>query len=134
LQKIFNETTYEKEDDKKTNLDKILIGLIYIEEANNEDEIKNKYGTIVGNQKLQDLLENSIKEKDALMFEAENHIKNSNLKDVANEILKRLEVDKLKETLRKETETLDDKNTTNESRDQSVENIKRVQEKIKELT
>jgi hypothetical protein len=111
-----------------------LIGLIYIEEANNEDEIKNKYGTIVGNQKLQDLLENSIKEKDALMFEAENHIKNSNLKDVANEILKRLEVDKLKETLRKETETLDDKNTTNESRDQSVENIKRVQEKIKELT
>ena len=132
--KNLNETTYEKEDDKKTNLDKILIGLIYIEEANNEDEIKNKYDTIIGNQKLQDLLENSIKEKDALMFEAENHIKNSNLKDVANEILKRLEVDKLKETLRKETEALDDKNTTNESRDQSVENIKRVQEKIKELT
>ena len=121
---------------KIVNLERILAGIIFLEEFNKSKKSKNlkeKWQQIVNKEKVEEILANFEKNKEALIFETENYGEKGSLDEIAKDILKRLELKELKTKLQKITIILDDKSLSKENKKKTEANFNKIQKRIQEL-
>ena len=121
---------------KIINLERILSGIIFLEEFNKSQEskkLKEKWQKIVNKEKVEEILANFEKNKEALIFETENYGEKGSLDEIAKDILKRLELKELKTKLQKITIILDDKSLSKENKKKTEANFNKIQKRIQEL-
>jgi len=121
---------------KIINLERILSGIIFLEEFNKNKkskELKEKWQKIVNKEKVEEILANFEKNKEALIFETENYGEKGSLDEIAKDILKRLELKELKTKLQKITIILDDKSLSKENKKKTEANFNKIQKRIQEL-
>ncbi|OHB01327.1 MAG: DNA primase [Candidatus Zambryskibacteria bacterium RIFCSPLOWO2_01_FULL_35_19] len=121
---------------KIVNLERILAGIIFLEEFNKSKKSKNlkeKWQQIVNKEKVEEILANFEKNKEALIFETEGYGEKGSLDEIAEDILKRLELKNLKTKLQKITIILDDKNLSKKDQKETKTDFNKIQKRIKEL-
>ncbi|PIR40350.1 MAG: DNA primase [Candidatus Zambryskibacteria bacterium CG10_big_fil_rev_8_21_14_0_10_34_34] len=142
LKKIDQKENLNKEEgpfknySKVVNLERILAGIIFLEEFNKSKKSKNlkeKWQQIVDESKVTEILENFKENKEALIFETEGYGEKGSLDEIAEDILKRLELKNLKTKLQKITIILDDKNLSKKDQKETKTDFNKIQKRIKEL-
>jgi len=133
-------STETKESIKNINLnevslERIIIGLIFSEEFNNKKStLKEKWQKIIGKEEIERRLENYAENKEALIFEAEMHLMGGDIKKTEEEIIRRVELEYLKNKLQEIAITLDNQNISKEEEKRAKLDFKNIEEKIKKLT
>lgn len=120
----------EKEEIKK-DPESILIGLIFTNGGDRAKELIERYSKIVGEEEVKENLSRYEKDKEVLMFQSEKYINDENENNIIDEVLNRIELNRLKNVMKENTEKLDRSNDENKKTIQ--ESIKRISDRIKEL-
>ena len=113
------------------------VNFFLVEEYQNKNkkskELKEKWQKIVNKEKVEEILANFEKNKEALIFETEGYGEKGSLDEIAEDILKRLELKNLKTKLQKITIILDDKNLSKKDQKETKTDFNKIQKRIKEL-
>lgn len=115
----------------KSDLESVLVGLIFINKDNSGDDLLEKYSKIIGKDRAIEILSNYEKDKDLLMFQSEKFIDGKDMDKISQEILNRIELEHLKKELKENTGKLD-KSDTEDTKKIEAE-IKVISNRIKEL-
>lgn len=120
---------------KTTNLERIIVGIIYLEESEdkNSKNLRGKWQSIAGKDEINAIIEIHQEEKEALIFEAERYSKEGDLKKVSEEILRRIESENLKQKIKKIAAKLDEKGISKEDEKESKIEFEKVQKRIEEI-
>jgi len=125
-----------KNHPKTVNLERILAGVIFLEKSNKNKKakkLKEKWQKIVDKERVEKILENFKKNKEALIFETESYGEKESLDETAEDILRRLELKELKAELQKITITLDDKSLSKKMEKKTKVDFNKIQKRIKEI-
>ena len=123
----------------ETNLLRLYAGIIFREEAegaataSGKNILRKELSQILGDERAIEILESYENEKESLIFEAEQSAEVGNIEKVGEELLKRIEVTKLREELHKKTLLLDQKNSLQDE-DVIKSEIESVSKRIQELS
>ncbi len=115
----------------KNDPESVLVGLIFINKDNNQEEIIKNYSHIVGDDRVREILDSYERDRDLLMFQAEKYLENGNTEKVVKEILSRVELEYLKRRLTEKTNILD--RSGGEDTKRLEDEIKNISTRIKEL-
>ncbi|MFA6270334.1 MAG: DNA primase [Candidatus Paceibacterota bacterium] len=119
---------------KKTSLERIMVGLVYLEELQDQKSpTKEKWVKILGQSRIEEIFDNYKENQEALIFEAEMHASGGDLEKTKADILQRLELQNLKQQLQRTAMELDDKNILKEAEDKIKTEIDKIQKHIKEI-
>ena len=118
---------------------RLYAGIIFREEAegaataSGKNILRKELSQILGDERAIEILESYENEKESLIFEAEQSAEVGNIEKVGEELLKRIEVAKLREELHKKTLLLDQKNSLQDE-DVIKSEIESVSKRIQELS
>lgn len=136
IKKIKNQDkSVEKNDPIKSlaipNLEKIMIGFIFLEESQNKKNkiLREKWEDIIGKEEIQKNIERFESEKEALIFEAERYNDN----ETAEKLLRRLEINTLKDRLQKTAITLDDPSISKKEEEATKKEFSKIEIKLQNL-
>lgn len=124
---------------KTINLERMMAGLVFLEESKkskggkNPKHLKEKWQEIIGAEEVKEILDNYKEDEEALIFEAEAHGAEGDLKEISDDILRRIELENLKQKLQRVTITLDDKNLSKAEEKKIKTELEKIQKRIKEL-
>lgn len=118
------------------NLERIMASMIFLKESEDKNtlDLRKKWQEITGYDEVEKILEKYEKEKDALVFEAEKYSGDSDTEKICNEILDRIELQKLKQKLQQTAILLDDDSVSKEEEADIKADIEKIQKRIKELS
>lgn len=125
---------------KIMNLERIMASLIFLEESEkgkkngSSEHLRKKWQEIIGKEEVEKTLSNYEEDREVLIFEAERYnIVGENFKKVSEEVLRRVELENLKQKLQKTASLLDDKNVSSEDEKKIKSNFEKIQKRIREL-
>ncbi len=120
----------------KIDLKRIIISLIFLEELKHKEEstIRKKLRDIIGEEELNTLSVSFESEKEALLFEGDTHCGDKDSGEIADDILKRIEINTLKQQLQEKARILDDTSIKKEEEEKIVEEMRNIQKKIEQIT
>jgi len=139
LKKIKTEEIKDGETNHKqtkiTNLERIMAGIIFLEEStpNGKNKWKEKWQKIGGLEAIEEILNEYKSEKEELIFEAERNSIGENPEKGYDEVLRRLELQFLKQKLQNTAKLLDQKNISQTEDKEFREDLERIQKRIKEI-
>lgn len=116
-----------------------MIGMIFLEESKKNKESKNperlmkKWQEIIGKEEAEEILNNHMEEKEALIFEAERHSEEGNINNTSIDVLRRIELKHLKQRLQRTAALLDDAGLSKEKEKEAKAEFKEIQKRIKEF-
>lgn len=117
------------------SLERMIAGLVYLDESvpKSSKGLRERWGNIVGQDTAEETLNKYEESKEALIFEAEIHSKDKQIEKIFEEILNRIELESLKNKLRKITGKLDTKELTAAEESDLQKELREIQKRIKEL-
>lgn len=119
---------------EKVNLERLMTGLIFLEESSNQKSpLKEKWENILGVEEVETIFSNYKENREALIFEAEMHALGGDLEKTKNEILRRTELDILKQKLQNIVISLDDRNISEAEEKRQKSELAKIQKHIQEL-
>lgn len=141
LQKIINnegneEKEYDiKKENNQSNLERILVGIILLQESINKDtsKLRTELKRILGNDKAEDIISKYEDEKDLLIFELEKYNNSRDFDDIGKEVIQRLELNFLKDETRRYAVEMDNKNISKEEYKKIENEFNKIQNRIREL-
>ncbi len=134
--KITKEIKLPEKYPKIINLERILAGIILLGESGKNkkfENLKKKWQKIANKDKVEESLKNFEKDKEALIFETEKYGEEGDLVEIAEDILRRIELKNLKIELQRITIQLDDKNLSKRELKETELNFNKIQKHIKEI-
>lgn len=138
LKRIVRTGLQEKSDSsekpKIVNLERTMASIIFLNEfmKDGNRSLKKKWQEISGKEKVDEILKNYEEEKEALMFEAERLNLGNNAKNEYDDILKRIELQNLKQNLKETAASLD--NSTSKKEEEKLQaEFKKTEKRINEL-
>jgi DNA primase len=137
---VNNEGNTEKEytiknENNVSNLERIAVGLILLEESNHKDttKLRTELQKILGNDRANEIISKYEDEKDFLIFELENYNDFQNFNNISKEVIQRLELNFLKSETRKFAIEMDKKNISEVEYKKIEKEFNRIQNRIREL-
>lgn len=120
---------------KITDLKRMMAAIVLLEEETDKKSKKTRerWQEIVGEKEIAETLENFKEDKEALIFEAERYGEGSSLKDISKDLLKRIELQNLKQKLERAAALLDEKDLSKEAEKKTKVEFEKIQKRIKEL-
>jgi DNA primase len=120
---------------KITDLKRMMAAIGFLEESTDKKsgQVREKWEEIVGEKEVAEILENFKEDKEALIFEAESYGGDSDLKDVSKDLLKRIELQNLKQKLQSAAAQLDEEELSKETENKTRLEFEKIQKRIKEL-
>ena len=120
---------------KAVNLERMLAGIIFWEESldKSSKSLREKWQKIIGKDGVAEILESLEEDREALIFETERYNTDGDIKKTSEDIMKRVELEYLKQKLQKTTVTLDDKDISKEEERGTKAELEQIQKRIKEL-
>lgn len=131
----YQDKSIQKNIETKTseipNLEKIMAGFIFLEESQNKKEaiLKKKWQEIIGDEEVQKNIDKFENEKEALIFEAERYNDN----ETAEKLLRRLEINNLRDKLQKTAITLDDPSISKKEEEETKKEFSKIEIKLQNL-
>jgi DNA primase len=133
-EKILNDESSTSKYPSVINLERIMVGLVYLEESSNEpSSLKEKWQKILGEKEVENILNNYKENKEALIFEVEMHALGIDIKETKNQILLRIELENLKQKLQKIAIFFDDDSISKDEEKKAKLEFEKIQKRIKEL-
>ena len=134
-EKIGNEVNLSKKYLKITDLKRMMASIIFLEESldKKSKHSRERWGKIISKDNVEEILDNFEAEKEALTFEAERYSMEGDLKTIFEDIIKRVELENLKQKLQQMTIILDDKDISKEEEKKTNTEIEKTQKRIQEI-
>lgn len=115
------------------SLERLICGLVFLEESASKSDLRQKWEKILPPEQVAEVLERYFTDKEALIFEAEMHFSGGSLEKTEEEILRRIELDSLKEKIRKLAAVLDNPDISEEAEKEAKSEFTKIQKRIKEI-
>lgn len=129
-----DETDWHGKQSKKVNLDRIMASFVYLQEnSQNKGDLRQKWQALSGHEEVERTLASYDKDREALIFEAEEHAAGE-LGPVADDILRRIELQALKQRFKEAAMRLDQKSINNEDKKNLEVELKKIEQRIKEIS
>lgn len=123
------------EKSKKSDLKRMIASIVFLEETDKKSKqiTRRKWEEIIGKDRVEEILESLKEDREALIFETEIYNTDGDIKNVSEDIIKRIELEYLKQKLQKVTVTMDDKDISKEEERNMKTELEKIQKRIKEL-
>lgn len=136
LKKIINienkkDSIEYKEYEQIVNPERILSGIIFW--SKKPEEIRDKWEEIIGVDEVQKILNLYESDKDMLVYEAENYSQEGDISRIYEDVLRRIELNELKQRLRTKTSEFD-KETNTKKQEEIKEEVVKISNRINELS
>ena len=120
---------------KTIDLKRMMAAIVFLNESLDKKSkySREKWQKVIGKNKVEEILENFREDREALIFEAEKYSMEGDLKNTFEDIIKRVELENLKQKLQEITIFFDDKNISKEEEKKAKVKFEKIQKRIKEL-